>query len=440
MTQYSEEAEKSVLGAIINDSQSLIKVISIIEPDDFYKPTHRNIFTAMLELFEENTMIDTVTLNNKLKEVVRSDELMDISMFIHSSARIEFHARIVKENSMLRKLQSIGDSLSVDAQQTSADAFEILSNVENKLMETSGILRIRKPEPVNKLIHPVVEMLEAIKRGDRKTIGIQTGVYKLDEYISGFQSGDLITIAARPSIGKTSLAMSIARNISVNIPVGLFSLEMSNNQLLIRLLSMESGIDSKSIRTGKYPEFEMANLHRGITNVHKLNLYIDDQSRQSILEIKAKTKRMMSEYGVKIIFIDYLQLMNAPKAETRDREIGKLTAGLKEMAKEFDIPVVILAQLSRATEARESKRPELSDLRESGNIEQDSDVVLFIHRPEFYRKETFEDGRNAIGLAEIGIAKHRNGMTGVFDMVFKKETTSFNNLSENTNEQIPSGV
>jgi replicative DNA helicase len=221
--------------------------------------------------------------------------------------------------------------------------------------------------------------------------------------------------------------------------VGFFSLEMSNEQLLIRLLSMESGLDSRSIRSGKYPESEFTNLHRAITKTHGLPIYIDDQSHQSFLEIKAKTKRMISEYGINIIFIDYLQLMNAPKADTRDREIGKLTAGLKELAKEFEIPVVILAQLSRATEARETKRPELSDLRESGNIEQDSDIVLFIHRPEFYRKDTFEDGRSSLGVAEIGIAKHRNGRTGVFDMGFRKESTTFYNL-ETSREPVEGQV
>jgi replicative DNA helicase len=353
---------------------------------------------------------------------------MEISTFTYTSARIEDHAKIVKEKSILRKLNEIGITLSIESKETSADAFGLLTDTEIKLMELSGILRTRKPEPVSRLILPVVEMLEDIKSGKRKTIGIATGIYKLDDYLSGFQSGDLITIAARPSIGKTSLAMSIAKNISITNSVGFFSLEMSTNQLLIRLLSMESGIDSRSIREGKYPQSEFMQLHSAITNVHGLNLFIDDQSRQSLLEIKAKTKRLISESDVKIIFIDYLQLMNAPKAETRDREIGKLTAGLKETAKEFDIPVVILAQLSRATEARESKRPELSDLRESGNIEQDSDVVLFIHRPEFYRKKTFEDGRSAIGIAEIQIAKHRNGKTGLFDMVFEQNITSFKNL------------
>ena len=436
--KYSEEAEKSVLSAILNDPQSITKVFSILTKDDFYKPSHKKIFETMAELFEENVVIDLITVSSKLKEKISEIEIAAISSFTYTATNIEFHARIVKQDSILRDLKKIGEKITIDSQREEADAFEILGDAENSLMETSGILRVRKPEPLRNLIHPVVEMLDKIRSGERKTIGIQTGIYKLDEYLSGFQNGDLITIAARPSIGKTSLALSIAKNISLDIPVGFFSLEMSNEQLLIRLLSMESGINSINIRTGKYPDSDFKSLHHAISKIHNLSLHIDDQSRQSVLEIKSKTKRLISESGIKIIFIDYLQLMNAPKSDTRDQEIGKITSGLKEMAKEFSIPVVILAQLSRATEARESKRPELSDLRESGNIEQDSDIVLFIHRPEFYRKNTFEDGRNAIGTAEINIGKNRNGRTGLFDMTFILETTSFKNMAPSGNEYAKS--
>jgi replicative DNA helicase len=273
-----------------------------------------------------------------------------------------------------------------------------------------------------------MDKLAEIHSGKRKTFGIPTRFYKMDECLGGLIESNLITIAARPSIGKSALMLSMAYNIGAEIPVGIFSIEMSQEELLIRLMSMESGISSETIKSGKCSDFQFGDLHKAITAIHKRNIFIDDSASLSLLDVKAKTKRLISEHGVRVIFIDFLQKMATTKEENRNLAIGKLTGGLKAISKEFNMPVVVLSQLNREVESRSSKRPELSDLRDSGEIEQDSDVVVFIHRPEKYGKETFENGDNCLGLAEIIIDKHRNGRTGYFNLRFDAQRTRFENL------------
>jgi replicative DNA helicase len=293
---------------------------------------------------------------------------------------------------------------------------------------------LKEPRKISLSIPPLMDKLSEIHAGTRKTFGIPTGFYKLDECLGGLIESNLITIAARPSIGKSALMLSIAYKMGASVPVGIFSIEMSQEELLIRLMSMESGISSEHIKSGKCSSSQFADLNRAVTAIHKKNIFIDDSASLSLLDVKAKTKRLITEHGVRVIFIDFLQKMSTTKEENRNLAIGKLTGGLKALSKEFNIPIVILSQLNREVESRSSKRPELSDLRDSGEIEQDSDIVVFIHRPEKYGKATFDNGDSCTGLAEIIIDKHRNGRTGFFNLRFDAVRTRFENLEGHREE------
>jgi replicative DNA helicase len=430
----SLDAEVSVLGSVLLDSESFSKVISILEPKDFYVAKHQKIFNAMLSLFGKSIKIDLITISDELNKSIDEYFLTELSCKVSSAANIEQHAYIVKEKSMLRKAITIGQELSIKATDSTADPFEIVEEAENKLMEVVGILRTKEPQSISLAIHPLMDKLSEIRSGKRKTFGIPTGFYKMDETLGGLIESNLITIAARPSIGKSALMLSMAYKISATIPVGIFSIEMSREELLLRMMSMESGISSETIKTGKCSDFQFTDLSKAVSAIYEKKIFIDDSASLSLLDVKAKTKRLIAENGVKVIFIDFLQKMATTKEENRNLAIGKLTGGLKALSKEFNIPVVILSQLNREVESRGSKRPELSDLRDSGEIEQDSDVVIFIHRPEKYNKTTFENGESCLGLAEIIIDKHRNGRTGYFNLQFNQRRTRFYDLDEKHEE------
>ncbi len=432
------EIEAAVLGAMMIDPQAVPKAIELLTANSFYLREHKQIFEAMLALFEAGEPIDTVTLYNELR---RRDEIENIggavylsklSQNISSAANIEFHAKIILEKEILRGLISSAHEIANSAYAGKEDAFDILDEAEKKIFEITESHLKKSFQGMDQAVRDALEYIEAIHSNSNQKFSVPTGFYELDEMLGGFQKSDLIILAARPSMGKTALALSLARNAAVDhkVPVGIFSLEMSTMQLVIRMLCAEGRLNAHLVRTGKLPHEEGVKLSR---NAHKLiesPILVDDAPAQTVLEIRAKARRLKVEKNLGLIIIDYLQLMQGPaKSESREREISHISRSLKSLAKELNIPVIALAQLNRAVESRTDKRPQLSDLRESGSIEQDADVVLFLNRPEYYGMTKDENGNSLEGVAEVIIGKQRNGPTGTVQLAFIKEYARFENLA-----------
>ena len=433
------EIEASVLGAMMIEKEAVPRAIELLTADSFYLKEHKLIFDAMVSLFESGEPIDTVTLYEELKKRGQIDEvggavyLSKLSQNISSAANIEFHAKIILEKEILRGLITSSHQIAKSAYSGSEDAFEILDSAERSIFEITEKHLKKSFMSMDRAVRDALEYIEAIHSKSNQRFSVPTGFYELDEMLGGFQKSDLVIIAARPSMGKTALALTLARNAAVDhkIPVGIFSLEMSTMQLIIRMLCAEGRLNAHLVRTGKLPTEEGVKLSK---NAHKLiesPIYVDDTPAQTILEIRAKARRLKAERDIGIIFIDYLQLMQGPSsAESREREISHISRSLKSLAKELNIPVVALAQLNRAVETRQEKRPMLSDLRESGSIEQDADVVVFLNRPEIYGIKTFANDQSSTeGVAEVIIGKQRNGPTGEVRLAFVKEYARFENLA-----------
>jgi len=422
---FDTSLEAQVLGGVLLHPNTLPRVVEMLSEADFYNTTHRKFYVGILEMFEAGEPIGYESLEGWLKTKGTlggdSDKLVEVCTQTTSESYVEFNAKIVKQFSLLRGIVRLGTAMANEATLQGSDPFDILNNSEQKLLEMSGVLRNRKAVPLGKLIPPFIERLDEIRTGKRETFGTSSGFRGIDDLIGGFCPGELYIIAGRPSMGKTGLAICIARNIGEKEAIGFFSIEMEETQILARLLSIETGIENYRFRTGRLMESDILLLSQVGQKVSALKIYVDDQAAPNLLEIKAKCKRMVMEYGVKGIVIDYLGLVRAPQHERKDLEIGYVTSGLKAMAKELGLYVILLCQLSRSVEKREDKRPELSDLRDSGNIEQDADVVMFIYRPEYYEKE------NCLrpGIAEVIVAKQRSGPTGVVDLNFKRECVKF---------------
>jgi replicative DNA helicase len=432
------EVEQAVLGAMLIEKEAIAKAISILNTESFYKREHQLIYEAMISLFESGEPVDVVTVYEELKKRNQIDQvggaayISFLSQNIASAALIETHARIVVEKQILRSLIQSAHQIAKDAYDGNQDAFEILDEAERKIFEISELQMKRNYQGMDVAVKNAIEYIEAIHSQTHRDFAVPTGFYELDEILGGFQKSDLIIIAARPSMGKTAFALTLARNAAIDykVPVGIFSLEMSTMQLVIRLLCAEGRLNAHLVRTGKLPHSEGAKLSK---NAHKLitaPIYVDDSPSQTVLEIRAKARRLKAEKKVGLIIIDYLQLMQGPaKAESREREISHISRSLKALAKELNIPVIALAQLNRAVESRSDKRPQLSDLRESGSIEQDADVVMFLNRPEYYGIEKDENGESLEGVAEVIIGKQRNGPIGTVKLAFIKEYARFENLA-----------
>ncbi len=433
------DIEASVLGAMMIEREAVPKAIELLSTESFYLRQHKLIFDAMISLFESGEPIDTVTLYEELKKREQAEEaggavyLSKLSQNISSAANIEYHAKIILEKEILRGLISSSHQIAKAAYDGTEDAFDILDQAERKIFEITESHLKKSFTGMDRAVRDALEYIEAIHSNTKQKFSVPTGFYELDEMLGGFQKSDLIIIAARPSMGKTALALTLARNAAVDhkVPVGLFSLEMATIQLVIRMLCAEGRLNAHLVRTGKLPSEEGIKLSK---NAHKLiesPLYIDDTPAQTVLEIRAKARRLKAEKNIGMIVIDYLQLMQGPSnSESREREISHISRSLKSLAKELNIPVIALAQLNRAVETRNDKRPQLSDLRESGSIEQDADVVLFLNRPEYYGIKTFmDDGTSTEGVAEVIIGKQRNGPTGDIRLAFVKEYARFENLA-----------
>lgn len=439
------DLEEAVLGAMMIDKKGVSEVIDILSPDAFYKDAHRYIFEAIYTLFHDSQPIDLLTVSNQLKKEQKLDltggdfYLIQLTQKVASSAHIEFHARIILQKYILRSLIRISSETIEDSYDDTTDVFDLLDKAETKLFEISQNNIKTSTEVAQSLISQAKKRIEEIANKEGLS-GVPSGFEKLDKLTSGWQPSDLIIIAARPGMGKTAFVLSMARNIVINnnIPVAVFSLEMSSVQLITRLISSETGLSSEKLRTGRLETHEWEQLNVKVKKLETAPLYIDDSASLSIFDLRAKARRMVSQYGIKIIIIDYLQLMTAGSSQkgggNREQEISSISRNLKALAKELDIPVIALSQLSRAVETRSggSKRPLLSDLRESGAIEQDADIVSFIYRPEYYKIDVWDDEQASPtdGQAEFIVAKHRNGATDSIRLRFIDKLGKFENLED----------
>ncbi len=442
------DLESKILGSILIDNGVMNDVVQLLDPKHFYKPAHGIVFHAMINLDGKKEPIDPHTLKEELKRMGKLEEIggieyiIDMTTSVSTSANVEFYTRIVFEKFILRNLISISSKIVENCFDPTSNTFSILDDAEQKILDVSESLSKKKVLSVKDELENLIEKIGAQRENKNAVIGVPTGFTELDEYTAGFQKSELIVIAGRPSHGKTAFSINIARNAAVDHgkSVAIFSLEMSFRELLLRLLAGEARVDGKKLKTGKSRVEEWNRVLQTYHNL-KTNLFIDDTSELSILEIRAKARRMKQEYKIDMIVIDYLQLVRGPEnSERRDLEVAYVSRGLKALAKELDIPVVACAQLNRSIEQRgKEKRPQLADLRESGAIEQDADVVIFVHRPIMGMKANHDDPdyEDLKRKAEIIIGKQRNGPVGDFDLVFLNEYARFENKIKHPVIEIP---
>jgi replicative DNA helicase len=433
------DLEEAVLGALMLEKEAVNTVIDILQPKSFYKETHQRIFAVIQDLFQKSEPVDILTVTNLLKQNGELDIvggayfITQLTNRVASAANIEFHARIIAQKYIQRELIRISSEIITDAYDETTDVFNLLDKAESSLFSVAeGNIR-KNYESMSDLIRESIAQIEQAKNQESGVIGVASGFTALDRVTSGWQPSDLVIIAARPAMGKTSYVLSLARNAAVdfNIPVAFFSLEMSSVQLVTRLVSAESEISSEKLRSGNLRNDEIQQIHTKIQKLAEAPIFIDDTAGLSVFELRAKARRLKSQHDIKLLIIDYLQLMSGggENKGNREQEISMISRSLKSIAKELNIPVLALSQLSRAVETRGGdKRPQLSDLRESGSIEQDADMVQFIHRPEYYGLTEDEEGNPTNGVANIIIAKHRNGSVCDVKLKFINQLAKFQDL------------
>ena len=439
----SIEAEQAVLGAMLSSKDAISKALQWVRSHHFYKESHSKIFLVMSDLFDKGEPIDTISVINKLKKNKQIDDvggayfITGLVESVPTAANVESYAKIVLEKFMLRELIRASHELSKDAYNDRQDVGEILDAAEQTIFAITQDRLRGGFMPIDGILHETFKNLDRIASNPGSVTGVASGLIDLDEITSGFQKGDLVIIAGRPSMGKTALALSIMRNAAIDfkIPVGMFSLEMANHQLAQRLLCAEGRVDSHLVRTGKLPKNQWQNLSRAVGSLAEAEIYLDDTPAITVLELRAKARRLKAEKNLGLIIVDYLQLMQGPRnIESRQQEISNISRSLKALAKELDVPVIALSQLSRAVEQRSDHRPQLSDLRESGAIEQDADVVIFLYRSWVYSREEEEKGR-----AQAIVAKQRNGPIGTVDLSFIDRFARFESVSafEELESEVP---
>ena len=439
----SIEAEQAVLGAMLSSKDAISKALQWVRSHHFYKESHSKIFLVMSDLFDKGEPIDTISVINKLKKNKQIDSvggayfITGLVESVPTAANVESYAKIVLEKFMLRELIRASHELSKDAYNDRQDVGEILDAAEQTIFAITQDRLRGGFLPIDGILHETFKNLDRIASNPGSVTGVASGLIDLDEITSGFQKGDLVIIAGRPSMGKTALALSIMRNAAIDfkVPVGMFSLEMANHQLAQRLLCAEGRVDSHLVRTGKLPKNQWKNLSLAVGSLAEAEIYLDDTPAITVLELRAKARRLKAEKNLGLIIIDYLQLMQGPRnVESRQQEISNISRSLKALAKELDIPVIALSQLSRAVEQRSEHRPQLSDLRESGAIEQDADVVIFLYRSWVYSREEEEKGR-----AQAIIAKQRNGPIGTVNLSFIDRFARFESVSafEELESEVP---
>jgi replicative DNA helicase len=436
------EAEQCVLGSILLQQGALIKVIEYLVADDFYRDAHKTIFAAMIELFERNEPQDLITVTNILKDKNKIDAiggpayLAALTDIVPVLANIGYYGKIIRQKAILRRLIQTSSEIASRCYEEQDDIDSLVDEAEQTIFEISRSKSGQSFKALSKIIPNTFKALE--KRFERKELitGVPTGYDEFDRLTAGLQPSDLIILAGRPSMGKTALAMNMARNAATqqNVAVAVFSLEMSEEQLALRMLCSESRVNSQDLRTGFIKDRDWPKLTKAAGDLSEARIFIDDTPSISVLEMRAKCRRLKTEHDIGLVVVDYLQLMQGRKsAERREQEISEISRSLKAMAKELHVPVVALSQLNRGLENRPDKRPKLSDLRESGAIEQDADIICFIYRDEVYNQA--EDNPQK-GIAEVIIGKQRNGPTGKVELTFLKEYTTFENY---INRDVPAG-
>jgi replicative DNA helicase len=441
---WSEDAEQAVLAAMLIDQDAILRATEHVDDTMFYREGHRRIFRAMVAISERGDVVDPLTLSDELQRRGELDAsggkdyvgfLVDA---VPTAANVEYHAKIVREKALLRRLIEASTDIVAEAFDARQTAGELLDHAESRIFEISqqrgreGFTRIKE------LLWPTMERIEALQRGGKSITGVASGFNDLDELTSGFQPSDLIVVAARPSMGKTAFILNIAQHAAIehNVPVALFSLEMSKESLVQRMLTGEARVDAQKLRKGMLRDDDFPRLARAAGILAQAPIFIDDSPGITLLEMRSAARRLRADANIGLVVVDYLQLIQSTSdAENRTQEISQISRSLKALAKELAVPVVALSQLSRATEQRTDKRPQLSDLRESGAIEQDADLVMFIYRQEMYEGPTDKDGNSLEGRAEVIVGKQRNGPTGIVNLFFHKAYTRFENYSARAQAQ-----
>ena len=423
------------------DQDAVLRAIEFVDDTMFYAERNRRIFRAMVTIAERGSVVDPLTLSDELARRGELDAsggkdyigfLVDV---VPTAANIEYHAQIVREKSILRRLIEVSTSIVAEAFDGKASARELLDEAESRIFLVSqqqtkdGFTRIKE------LLWPTMERIEALQRGGKTVTGVASGFNDLDEMTSGFQPAELIIVAARPSMGKTAFTLNVAQHAAIehNVPVAFFSLEMSKESLVQRMLTSEARIDAQRLRKGQLRDDDFPRLARAAGILSSAPVWIDDTPGLTLLEMRSKARRLKADAGIGLVVVDYLQLMQGPaNSESRQQEVSQISRGLKALAKELNVPVIALSQLSRAPEQRtgENKRPQLSDLRESGAIEQDADLIMFLYRQEFYDGPTDKDGNSLEGKAEVIVGKQRNGPTGLVNLFFHKQYTRFESYTQ----------
>ncbi len=434
------DLEEAVLGALLLEQNALSAVVDILKPEVFYTEAHKKIYAAIYELFGKQQPIDLLTVTHELKTsgdlemVGGAYYIAQLTQRVGSAANIEHHARIIIQKYIQRSLIEIASEITKEAYEDSNDVFDLLDHAEQKLFSVSENNFRRDHSDMPSLVREAVKNIEAAKDHDGTYRGVPSGFLKLDSLTAGWQKSDLIILAARPGMGKTAFVLSMARNISVGFkrPVAIFSLEMASVQLVTRLIASETRLPADKLKKGELKDFEWQQLNDRIGKLIEAPLYIDDTPALTIFELRAKARRMKQQYDIEMIVIDYIQLMQGTSDKgNREQEISNISRSLKSLSKELDIPIIALSQLNRSVETRGGlKKPILSDLRESGAIEQDADMVLFIYRPEYYKIDVMEDQTPSQGKAELIIAKHRNGALADIKMKFIAEFAQFTDDDE----------
>lgn len=437
------DLEESVLGALMLEKDALTDVIDILKPENFYKDANKEIYKSIIDLFNESEPVDLLTVtsqlkkNGKLEYVGGSYYVTQLTTRVNSASNIEYHARIILEQSIKRQLIEVSGEVQKDAYEDTTDVFDLLDNTEQSLFDISESHIRKNYSQVKGLMKEAIDELQAKKTRKDGITGVPSGFIDLDNITSGWQPSDLVIIAGRPSMGKTAFVLSMMRNASIDheMPIALFSLEMSSIQIVNRLISSEAELDSDKIKKGNLKDYEWQQLLHKTDQLNNAKIFIDDTPALTILELRAKSRRLKSQHNIQCIIVDYLQLMSGEYGKSsgnREQEIASISRSLKAIAKELNVPVLALSQLSRAVETRGGdKRPVLSDLRESGSIEQDADMVLFIYRADRYDITEDEDGNLTAGVAEVLLRKNRNGPTGKVKLKFIERYAKFADLSSN---------
>ncbi len=433
------EAEQSVLGSLMLDKDAIVKIADFLQPNDFYKNKHKTLFETMLELYEERDPIDVLSISNKLEEKGKLEEvggsgyIASLVNIVPSASHVVHYAKVIQKKAMLRRLITTANKIVEMSYSGTEDVDKLLDEAEQGIFKVSQKYLKQDFIPIKSILESAFDRIDELHKDDASVRGVPTGFPDIDKVLAGFQKSDLIILAARPSIGKTTIALDIARQIGVQakVPVGIFSLEMSSDQLIDRMLAAQAGIDLWRLRTGKLrdkgPENDFEKINEAMGILSEAPIYIDDTASANIMEMRTMARRLQSEHNLGLIIIDYLQLMEGRNSsgENRVQEISEISRALKQLARELNIPILALSQLSRQVESRSPQIPKLSDLRESGSIEQDADVVMMLYREDREKPDT--PNKN---IVEVIIAKHRNGPLGKASLYFQEESTTFKSLEK----------